>query len=94
MLVKNLQRQRNFVDEHDFPIQNSYTDRVQRLSHSRDQKIFVTSLVQSAIHVLILDGQSAWPYPSVFLSILTDFEDELIIIDTDNPSLVWKRPMW
>ena len=94
MLVKNLQRWRNFVDEHDFPIQNSYTDQVQRLSHSRDQKIFVTSLVQSAIHVLSLDGQSTWPYPSVFLSILTDFEDELIIIDTDNPSLVWKRPMW
>ena len=58
MLVKNLQRRRNFVDEHDFPIQNSYTDQVQRLSHSRDQKIFVTSLVQSAIHVLSLDGQS------------------------------------
>ena len=59
MLVNNLQRRRNFVDEHDFPIQNSYTDQVQRLSHSRDQKIFVTLLVQSAIHVLILDGQSA-----------------------------------
>ena len=83
MLVKNLQRQRNFVDEHDFPIQNSYTDRVQRVSHSRDQKIFVTSLVQSAIHVLILDGQSAWPHPSVFLSILTDFEDELRSINNN-----------
>ena len=50
MLVKNLQRRRNFVGERDFPIQNSYTDQVQRLSHSRDQK-FVASLVQSAIHV-------------------------------------------
>ena len=44
---KNLQRQGKFVGERDFPIQNSYTGRVQCLSHSRDQK-FVTSLVQSA----------------------------------------------
>ena len=45
---KNLQRQRKFVGEPDFPIQNSYTGQVQCLCHSRDQK-FVTSLVQSAI---------------------------------------------
>ena len=44
---KNLQRQGKFVGERHFPIQNSYTGRVQCLSHSRDQK-FVTSLVQSA----------------------------------------------
>ena len=48
--MENLQRRQNFVGERDFPIQNAYTDQVQRLSHSRDQK-FVTSLVQSAMHV-------------------------------------------
>ena len=36
--------------------------------------------------MLILDGQSAWLYPSVFPTILTDFED-------DYPALVWKRPL-
>ena len=45
---KNLQRQRKLVGERDLPIQNSYTDQVQCLSHGRDQK-FVTSLVQSPI---------------------------------------------
>ena len=45
---KNLQRRRKLVGERDLPIQNSYTDQVQCLSHGRDQK-FVTSLVQSAI---------------------------------------------
>ena len=44
---KNLQRRREFVGERDFPIQNSYTDQVQCMSHRRDQK-FVTSSVQSA----------------------------------------------
>ena len=35
------------IGQRDFSIQNSYTDQVQCLSYSRDQK-FVTSLVQSA----------------------------------------------
>ena len=44
---KNLQRRQKFVDQRDFPIQNSYIGQVQCPSYSRDQK-FVTSLVQSA----------------------------------------------
>ena len=36
--VKNLQKRCKFAGERDFPIQNSYMDHVQCLSHSRDQK--------------------------------------------------------
>ena len=47
MLVKNLQRRPNFVAERDFPIQNSYTDQVQRLSHSRDQKNNICDVISA-----------------------------------------------
>ena len=47
---KNLQTRCKFAGERDFPIQNSYMDHVQCLSHSGDQKL-ETSLVQSAIEV-------------------------------------------
>ena len=45
---KNVQGRRKIVGERDFSLQSSYTDQIQCLSHSRDQK-FVTSLVQNAI---------------------------------------------
>ena len=48
---KNVQGCQKIVGERDFHIQSSYTDQVQCLRHSRDQK-FVTSLVQSAIVIL------------------------------------------
>ena len=45
---KNVQGRRKIVGERDFSLQSSYTDQIQSLSDSRDQK-FVTSLVQNAI---------------------------------------------
>ena len=46
---KNLQRRTKFIGERVFPIENSYSDQVQCLSHSKDQT-FVTSLVQSVVY--------------------------------------------
>ena len=60
-----------FFGEREFPIQNSYTDQVQCLSHSRDLK-FVTSFKPSIYSVC--DGlpaekyeYSAWPGKTTFL---------------------------
>ena len=45
---KNIQGRRKIVGERDFFLQSSYTNQMQCLSYSGDQK-FVTSLVQSSM---------------------------------------------
>ena len=45
----------------------------------RVRQIKINTSKSGNVMVLILDGQSAWLYPSVFPSILTDFQDGLSV---------------